>query len=68
MIQVPFSGTLDGEDAPDVVTCTFLSAVTEEQMSAIGSGFLLHRESKQFTILQMLTDLLLQFGLLYKVI
>jgi hypothetical protein len=38
------SGVLDGQDAPDIVANTFLDQVNEEQMEAIGYGFLSHRE------------------------
>ncbi|KDQ24125.1 hypothetical protein PLEOSDRAFT_1079281 [Pleurotus ostreatus PC15] len=38
------SGLVPGEDAPDIVTNTFLEDVSEEQMAAVGDGFIQHRE------------------------
>ena len=34
------------EDAPDIIANTFLAGITDEQMTAVGKGFLSHRECK----------------------
>jgi hypothetical protein len=38
------SGLVPNEDAPDIIANTFLAEVTQEQLDAIGLGFLQHRE------------------------
>lgn len=40
------SDLVEGADAPDIVANTFLSQVTDEQLEAVGHGFLSHRESE----------------------
>jgi hypothetical protein len=41
---LPDSGLVLNEDVPDIVANTFLVEVTQEQLDAIGLGFLQHRE------------------------
>ena len=50
------SGLVPDEDAPDIIANTFLAEVTQEQLDAIGLGFLQHRECK--LIVTVLTGLL----------
>ncbi|KAF9474955.1 hypothetical protein BDN70DRAFT_814884, partial [Pholiota conissans] len=38
------NGLTPEEDAPDIIANTFLAGITEEQMDAVGRGFLSHRE------------------------
>ncbi|KAF8816577.1 hypothetical protein BYT27DRAFT_7229903 [Phlegmacium glaucopus] len=39
-----FGGLIPEEDAPDIIANTFLAGITDEQMAAVGKGFLSHRE------------------------
>lgn len=42
MADSKHSGLIPAEDAPDIVANTFLAGITEEQMDAVGEGFLKH--------------------------
>ena len=41
LFNIFLSGLVPGEDAPDIIVNTFLAGVTDEQMAAVGKGFLI---------------------------
>ncbi|PPQ83950.1 hypothetical protein CVT24_005889 [Panaeolus cyanescens] len=43
-LQQVWDGLVPAEDAPNIVSNMFLDTITEEQRTAIGKGFLMHRE------------------------